>query len=92
MWKRCLFEDLQNTKAGVFAYCKGTAPVKCALLRRQDGTLTGNAGEVHELVRDAWLPIFQMYHVDAEPSWEDFVQRFGAYFPPLCQMEEKPLN
>ena len=43
-------------------------------------------------MRDAWLLIFQMYHVDAEPSWGDFLQRFGAYFQPLCQIEEKPLS
>ena len=47
------------------------------LLRRPDGTLTGNVQEADDLLRAAWLPIFQSYGDEQPPSWELFLERFG---------------
>ena len=42
--------------------------------------------EMDALVRDAWLPIFQMYQSRDQPSWEDFEREFGRYFGECCEM------
>ena len=38
------------------------------------------------LVREAWLPIFQMYGDGDVPSWDAFCERFGQHFAPRAEM------
>ena len=33
------------------------------------------------MLHGVWMPIFQMYSDKSEPSWDDFVIRFGKYIP-----------
>ena len=51
------------------------------ILRGVDGHFTGSPAEVDELLRDAWLPIFQLYQQEPEPSFAHFKRRWGQYFP-----------
>ena len=54
------------------------------MLKRPDGSLTGNVQEMDTLLRAAWLPIFAK-HTDEQPapSVDPFMAHYGAFIP--CQ-------
>eukprot|EP00660_Eupelagonema_oceanica_P019607 gene19607-biopygen16350 len=60
-----------------------------SMLRRPDGTYTGDAEEIDQLLRRAWDPVFRLYADSPEPRWEPFEARFGAYIK-RCPMPELP--
>ena len=51
------------------------------MIARPNGTLTGNAKEIDEILQDAWGKIFRLYGEAPEPDPAAFEQRFGSYFP-----------
>ena len=62
------------------------------ILEKPDGSLTGNFHEVEVLLRDAWLPIFDKYSTQSEPSWTNFETRYQAYFPAPVSMTLRPFS
>lgn len=87
-WKERFVADWAHGGSSCFAWCKGESQEKADMISRPDGTLTCESEEMDALVRDAWLPIFQMYKTSPAPSWNNFENRFGQHFPPnaLCNL------
>eukprot|EP00660_Eupelagonema_oceanica_P019356 gene19356-biopygen31077 len=83
LWK----EELRNSfllKPGkVFDICKGTRRSEVSMMKRTDGTFTGDVLEMDKLLRDAWCKIFRLYPDEQhpEPPWHPFAQRFKNYIP-----------
>ena len=61
-------------------------------MQRPDGTLTGNAEEMDELVHAVWMPVLRMYTNKPEPSWDAFRSRFGVHFPSAHVMPKQRLT
>ena len=91
-WKSWLWEDWANTGSGVHKWCKGDSGSRVSLMQRPDGTLTGNAEEMDELVHAAWMPILRMYTNKPEPSWDAFRSRVGVHFPSTRVMPKQRLT
>ena len=62
------------------------------LLQDSDGRLTGNFCDLERLLRAAWLPFFDKYSSQSEPSRQDFVSRYQAYFPDPAPMPLRPFT
>lgn len=62
------------------------------VLQTNDGRFTGNSIEFAQILFNAWLPIFDKYSSQPEPSWDIFRRRFGTYFSPPVAMELRPFT
>jgi len=91
-WKDNFASEWSEGGSKCFAWCKGEQNERAEMISRPDGSLTCDSAEMDQLVRDAWLPIFQMYASSPAPSWQDFKARFGAYFVPKHEMRTDLLN
>eukprot|EP00973_Karenia_brevis_P085315 11840462-Karenia_brevis.AAC.1 len=69
--------DLKQKR--VYQFCKGGNSATVRFLQRGDGTMTSNAEEMDDLIRNAWLPIFCKYGHASEPSLQVFLERFHKY-------------
>ena len=78
-WKEKMRHDWFQSRRQVFQWLRNEPFSSVSLIRRPDGTLTGNLQEIDQLVQDAWKPIFSKYANTPEPSWEAFRARFGTY-------------
>ena len=73
-------------KENIGALCKQFKPldqVPLAVLKRQDGTLTGDMADMDQLLRENLLPIFAKHPGDdhTEPEVEAFLLRFRHLIP-----------
>ena len=90
-------KDLRNqnskTDAGaLFKAFRDPDQTPLTVIRREDGTLTGNVKEMDKLVRDAWMPIFAKHNEDKPPpSVDKFMQAYGRYIKRSPQ-ECKPIT
>ena len=48
---------------------QGQIDDRATMIARKGGTFTCNVEEADELLREAWLPIFQQYRTSLSPSW-----------------------
>ena len=87
IWRQKLATDWQDGGAQTYRWCKGEESERANMITRPDGSLTCDADEMDELVRNAWLPVFQMYKHCAKPSWACFCEQFGKYFAPRFEMK-----
>eukprot|EP00973_Karenia_brevis_P028824 3975023-Karenia_brevis.AAC.1 len=69
-WAHWVEEVWERKPREVFAICSGKARSSPAMLKRADGSYTGNFEEMDDLLRDAWLPYFKKYAEKSEPSWD----------------------
>ena len=73
-------EMWHSRQAEVFKWCTGKHGGSSALLiSRGDGTFTGNAKEIDQLLHDAWMPIFSIFAKVEEPSWAAFEERYSKF-------------
>ena len=86
VWKDKFVANWQDGGSRVYRWCKGEENERADMISRPDGSLTCDSDEMDRLVRDAWLPIFQMYKHQAKPSWKQFHECFGSFFPPRVEM------
>ena len=63
----------------LYRYTKGESSVPATMLQRGDKSFTADFGEMDDLLRKAWSPIFALYRDSPEPAWEPFAARFGRY-------------
>ena len=92
IWKERFADDWDKGGRSVYEWCKGEDCERADMICRPDGSLTCNPKEMDALVRDAWLPVFQMYKHADKPSWSDFSERFGQHIPPRHDMSLGPLT
>ena len=74
-------EDWSNQRKLSHAFCRGEKPPVPPLLRRCDGSFTGNLVEIDGLLRDAWLPIFRLYGDSSPPRFSASKSVLGPFFP-----------
>ena len=67
-WKEKLASNWEQGGSAVYHWCKGECHERAEMISRADGSLTCDPDEMDSLVRDAWLPIFQMYRHGSAPS------------------------
>eukprot|EP00973_Karenia_brevis_P086507 11997349-Karenia_brevis.AAC.1 len=78
-WMRVAWAQGGHGRGAVFRQFKDHVPMTASLLQRHDGSLTGDADEIDDLLHDAWDPIFRAYAKEDEPAWEPFAAQFGKY-------------
>ena len=61
-------------------------------VHRDDGALTANAEQVHALIEQAWIPIFNMHELGTQPTWSQFEAAFGEHIPAACECFVNELN
>ena len=76
-------KDWETSKRTVFAWCKEENAARVVMVQRDDGSLTANAAEVHELLLKHWMPIFRMYESQEEPDVNAFLNHFGQFCKPM---------
>lgn len=91
-WKEWAEKDWEGSKTGVYRWCKNKEVDQLCMLQQLDGSFTADCLDMQQHVEEAWLPLFRMYATAEEPSWEDFVARFGRYFPERVDMPDEPLT
>lgn len=62
------------------------------ILQKSDGQLTGNFLDYSQLLFDAWLPIFDKYSHQPEPSWDAFENRYSSYFADPVDTQLRPFT
>ena len=90
-WKERLRNDWAQSRRQAFAWLRNEPFSSVSLVKRPDGSLTGNLHAIDRIVQDAWLPIFGKYREQPEPSWQAFRARFGPYIR-HCPLELQPLS
>ena len=75
----------------VFQWVGGGPAAPPLLAQRRDGTWTGAAEEVDQLMWQDWGPIFARYAAHGAPNFEAFKARFGGYVK-RCPMGLEPLT
>eukprot|EP00662_Eupelagonemidae_sp_cell21_P057404 gene57404-biopygen32076 len=78
-WRARLQDAWRDDRRKVFQWCRDESRATASMLRRPDGTYTGDVGEMDGLLRRAWDPIMRMYADSPEPGWGPFAERFGKY-------------
>ena len=87
-----LQQNWKDSPATVYAKIDPEIISPTFVLQKPDGDYTGNSVEFSQLLFDAWLPIFDKYSSESEPSWDAFSQRFGAYFSSPVHMNLRPFT
>ena len=91
-WKEKLRNDMCQTRRHTFAWLRNEPFSSVTLLKKEDGTYTGNLAEIDAMVRKAWEPIMEKYKHAKEPDWKKFEERFGKYIPKSSPLELGPLT
>ena len=91
-WRDCTRTQWASKPGEVYDLLKDLEHNDVSMLLRSDGTLTNTAQEVDALLRQEWLPIFQLYMDSPPPNWDRFEQRFGAHIPARIDMPDAPLT
>eukprot|EP00666_Eupelagonemidae_sp_cell4sb_P018026 gene18026-biopygen9074 len=89
-WRRRMQESWQANKRDVHLWCADEDRAHVTMLRRPDGTYTGDFEEIDG--RGAWSPIFRLYADSPEPAWEPFAERFGRYVERFEMPDLAPLT
>ena len=55
------------------------------MVQRKDGTHTANAEQVHALIEQAWIPIFEMHELGTRPTWQQFETSSGEHISTSCE-------
>eukprot|EP00664_Eupelagonemidae_sp_cell27_P006048 gene6048-8598_t len=77
-WKEWIRTCWLLRRGAVFDWCRNAPRQEVTMMRRKDGSLTGNVLEMDGLLREAWSPIFCLYSPSSpEPAWGPFADRFG---------------
>lgn len=86
---RTLRAELRNNPARAFKLMKADAAPSLAVLKRPDGTFTGNIGEMDQLLRDAWGKVFCKHSADnPEPETDTFFATYRRFIRRCpCEME-----
>ena len=92
IWRERMVDSWEHGGAKVYRWCKGEENERADMITRPDGSLTCDAAEMDDLVREAWLPIFQMYKHNEMPAWNAFQTQFGEFFAPRHDMHLDPLD
>ncbi len=90
-WRQRLRDDWDGRRRAVFAWIRPASAPPPGLLRRADGSYTGNLADAFELVHEAWAPIVQRFADAPGPAWADFASSFG-HLVPSAPMELPPLS
>ena len=71
----------------LFRQFKPFDQVPLAVLKRSDGSLTGDVTEMDKILRENWMPIFAKHkaNVHPEPDVQVFLNRFGHLIPEAKQ-------
>ena len=87
IWKDSFADSWENGGSKVYQWCKGEENERADMISRPDGSLTCDPEEMDRLVKDAWLPIFQMYRDSTNmPQWSEFAATFGQHIGPCHDM------
>eukprot|EP00435_Cladocopium_sp_Y103_P066508 s395_g28.t1 len=78
--RRKFHNDWQASPATIFAKVSPNVVAPTYILQDQHGNLTGNFQELEQLLKEAWLRIFDKYSSSSEPSWDAFQERYRQYF------------
>ena len=80
-WREWFANSWGSAQGLVAKWCKGEAEQNIVMLQRPDKTFTSDINEIDGMLHGAWMLIFRKYADQTEPSWEEFVNRFGDYIP-----------
>ena len=71
-------EELKESPSNAYKTLKADATPPLSILRRPDGTYTGNVREMDSILREAWAPIFQKHpSLEEAPSIAPFMAQYG---------------
>ena len=92
VWKEMFANDWAEGGTTCCAWCKGESNDRAEMISRPDGSLTCDSEEMDSLVRNAWLPVFQMYTESPPPNRHYFQSRFGTYVVEKLDMQFQTLE
>jgi len=79
MWDKIVEEE----KRGLYKWLSADQmPVRGIVVEKQDGTMTGNVSEAHQLIFEAWGKYLQRYlpgRGEVPPDFVDFYLEYGVY-------------
>ena len=82
-------QSFKRTRHVFFEHIKPDREPHLSVLRKPDGSFTGNLVEIDQMLREAWLPIFAKHNDDnPEPDAKEFIQRYIDYIPVYEQYVE----
>jgi len=87
-----LQQDWKTKPSNVYSKVDPVLHAPTKILQTSEGKLTGNFKELESLLKNAWLPIFDKYSSQPEPSWSNFELRYGQYFPQPVKMTLSPIH
>eukprot|EP00435_Cladocopium_sp_Y103_P072340 s129_g40.t1 len=87
-----LQQDWKKKPSNVYSRVDPVLQAPTVILQTPEGSLTGNFLEIESLLKKAWLPIFDKYSTQSEPSWAAFEQRYQQYFPSPVAMTLRPFT
>ena len=74
-------EELSDPKNGYVGMMHNLRPPRghgMSVVTRNDGTLTSNVGEIHNMFRDTWMGIYTRLEQNP-PNYKEFGERYGKY-------------
>ena len=86
-WKRDRNEKAKTVTGDLFRHFKPLEQTPLTILKKKDGTITGDTEEMDKILREEWLPIFAKHAGpdNPEPSPNVFMARFGHLIPQNIQ-------
>ena len=74
--------ELRVDPTRAFEHIKPDRDPVLSVLRRPDGSFTGNLNEIDEMLREAWLPIFAKHtEANPEPDAKAFIDKYTDHIP-----------
>ena len=87
-WQEALRADWKMGARRAHSYIRGDRKTVAPVVPNDAGRVIGDHEEIDELMRDAWVPVFQQYDSgNTCPTWEDFATKYEAHIPQGCSME-----
>ena len=90
-WRDKIKVDFLAHKRETYKWLSREYSCPQTFLKKAD-TFTANSKEIDSLVRAIWQPIMNRSPSESLPSWEQFRDSFGAFFPDCPQFSIPPLT
>ena len=87
-WKRDRNERARTNTSDLFRHFRPLEQSPLCILKKDDGTVTGDVEEMDSILRSKWLPIFAKHADPGKPAprVEPFMERFGHLIEPYPQV------
>ena len=85
-------DELTRDPSKAFRQIQPDREAPLAVLKRPDGSYTGNLVEIDSMLREAWMAIFAKHSTgNPEPNARDFITKYQDFIP-YARQELNPLN